>query len=94
MAGTHVVRRSAIAAEIHIPFRFQKRDAKRLYQLAELFASEKKPGETREDVGLLIAAARAAHDGSPLDVIVNSSDEAQEMADTFIRLGVNRPAIG
>lgn len=80
--------------EIHIPFRFQKRDAKRLFQLAQLFASEKAPGEAREDVGLLIAAARSANDGESLDVVVGGSDEAQQLADTFVRLGVTRPAIG
>ena len=84
----------AIAAEIHIPFRFPKREAKRLLQLAQLFAAEKAPGERHEDVGLLIAAAKAANDGEPLVVVVESGEEAQAMADAFVRLGFSRPAIG
>ena len=84
----------AIAAEIHIPFRFPRREAKRLLQLAQLFAAEKAPGERHEDVGLLIAAAKAANDGEPLVVVVADAGEAQAMADAFTRLGVTRPAIG
>lgn len=84
----------AIAAEIHIPFRFPKREAKRLLQVAQYLASEKAPGERTEDVGLLVNAAKAADSGEPMMVVVAGADEVEQMADAFVRLGFSRPAIG
>lgn len=86
--------RRLIAAEFTIPFRFQRREAKRLLQVAQYLASEKAPGERTEDVGLLVNAAKAADSGEPMMVVVAGAEEVEQMADAFVRLGFSRPAIG
>lgn len=83
-----------LVPELHVPFRFQRREAKRLLQMAQYFAAEKAPGERTEDVGLLVNAAKAADSGEPMMVVVAGAEEVEQMADAFVRLGFSRPAIG
>lgn len=74
-----------MSAEIHVPFRFRRADAKKLHQLAHLFAGE---GRGQEDAALFNGAARAALDGESLDVVVAAADEVSDLLAVFERCGV------
>lgn len=73
-----------------VGLRFRAKDARRLQELADRWASE---GTNPEGIGLFTRAAADARLGEPLRILCESAEEAKIMADGFVLYGVTRPAI-
>lgn len=73
-----------------VGFRFERRDARRLQDLADQWASE---GQHPEHIGLFSRAASDAAIGEPMRVVCKDVQEAMVFADGFVLYGITRPAI-